>query len=142
MKGCFNTDQLVDLSIVLGPDASERLEHLGQCDSCRSELAIMVAVRGALGDQPGEADERALAAARSAIRREARAELARRPGQGMWGSAAESLFAGLTALALAFWSGVVGPNLGPTILVSVLCAGVVWASGRTKRETGFSGAAC
>ncbi|HUF66278.1 MAG TPA: hypothetical protein VMM17_09895 [Gemmatimonadaceae bacterium] len=137
MRACFSTDELVDLSIVLAPDVSERLAHLHQCGSCRSELAIMAAVRGALGDQTGVADERVLAAARSAIRREAQAERAE-PRQGLWGSAAESMFAGLTALALAFSSGVVGPDPGPTILVSVLSAGVVWIWGHARRGRRFA----
>ena len=137
MKACFNTDELVDISAVLGPDVSESLEHLEQCVSCRSELAIMVAVRAALGDQAGEADERTLAATRSVIRREAQEVRAERPGQRRWATAAEAVFAGLTALALAFSSGVVGPDLGLTVLVSVLCAGVVWISGHIRRESRF-----
>jgi predicted anti-sigma-YlaC factor YlaD len=137
MKACFNTDELIGISAVLGPDVSERLDHLDQCGSCRSELAIIVAVRAALGDRAGVADERALATTRSVIRREAKAERAERPGQRWWGSAAETVFAGLTALALPFSSGVVGPDPGPTILMSVLCAGVVWISGHTRRASQF-----
>lgn len=139
MKACFTTDELVDIGAVLGADVSERLGHLAQCGSCRSELAIVAAVRSALGDEAAEADERALAATRAVIRREAQAERAERRSPRRWGSAAETVLAGLTALALAFSSGVVGANPGPTILVSVLCAGVVWTSTRRERPLPPSG---